>query len=256
MSDPREQSAPLVVVNPRAAALHDAGQRAQIVEAVARAVRARTGAAPTIEDGDIAATGATLAQMVDPPLVVAVGGDGTIRQAAAAVAGRGIPLAVVPGGTGNVLAGSLGIRGIGRALEAIRHGPATTIDLAEARWGAPTTTSAGEDGRGIVLVACGMGLDARIMAAAEHEWKRRMRFGAYVGAVLRELTRLRAAEYRIVADGDVIEMPGFLALVANVGELVPDGSDRATASILPTAGSISSCSAGPVPRGCPREPRS
>ena len=66
-----------------------------------------------------------------------------------------------------------------------------------------------------------MGLDARIMAAAEHEWKRRMGFGAYVGAVLRELTRLSPSHFRIVADGEVIELPGFLALVANAGELVP-----------------------------------
>ena len=74
--------------------------------------------------------------MVDPPLVVAVGGDGTVRLAAAAVAGRGIPLAVVPCGTGNVLGSSLGIRGMGRALEAIRHGDPQVMDLASARWGA------------------------------------------------------------------------------------------------------------------------
>ncbi len=143
MSDPREPSAPLVVVNARAARLHDSSRRAEIVETVARAVRARTGRVPAIEDGDFAEAGATLAAIADPSLVVAVGGDGTIRQAAAAVAGRGIPLAVVPGGTGNVLAGSLGIGGVGGAIEAIRHGPPTTIDLAEARWGAPATEAPG-----------------------------------------------------------------------------------------------------------------
>ena len=130
------------------------------------------------------------------------------------------PLAVVPGGTGNVLAGSLGIAGMRPAIEAIRRGRPRTIDLGEARWGRP-----GRDRRPtaatIFLVACGMGLDARIMAAAEHEWKRRMRFGAYVGAALRELTRLGPAEFRIVADGEPIEMRGYLALVANAGELVP-----------------------------------
>ena len=66
-----------------------------------------------------------------------------------------------------------------------------------------------------------MGLDARIMAAAEHEWKRRMRFGAYVGAAVRELVRLETARFRIEADGDAIEIDGYLALVANAGELVP-----------------------------------
>ena len=256
MSDPREPSAPLVVVNARAARLHDSSRRAEIVETVARAVRARTGRVPAIEDGDFAEAGATLAAIADPSLVVAVGGDGTIRQAAAAVAGRGIPLAVVPGGTGNVLAGSLGIGGVGGAIEAIRHGPPTTIDLAEARWGAPATTGPGDGGRGIVVVACGMGLDARIMAAAEHEWKRRMRFGAYVGAVLRELTRLRATEFRIEADGDVIEMPGFLALVANVGELVP-GRLGPRHRIDPADGRLDLIVLGGTsPAQLPREPRS
>ena len=66
-----------------------------------------------------------------------------------------------------------------------------------------------------------MGLDARIMAAAEHEWKRRLRFGAYVGAAVRELGRLQTARFRIVADGDAIEIVGYLVLVANAGQLVP-----------------------------------
>ena len=66
-----------------------------------------------------------------------------------------------------------------------------------------------------------MGLDARIMAAAEHEWKRRMRFGAYVGAAVRELSGSRPPDFRIDADGETLEIEGYLALVANAGELVP-----------------------------------
>ena len=66
-----------------------------------------------------------------------------------------------------------------------------------------------------------MGLDARVMAAAEHEWKRRLKFGAYIGAAIREFTRLEPAQFRIVADGETIEIVGHLVLVANAGELVP-----------------------------------
>jgi diacylglycerol kinase (ATP) len=214
-----DPSTPLIVVNPRAARLHDRVKRDAIVEAVAAAVRTRTGVDPRVESGSIEAADAALGRARGSPLVVAVGGDGTIRQVAAALAGGSTPLAVVPGGTGNVLAGSLGITGVRPAIEAIRRGQPRTIDLGEATWGRPGETAPA--GRGIFLVACGMGLDARIMAAAEHEWKRRMRFGAYVGAALRELTRLRPAGFRIVADGDPIEMRGYLALVANAGELVP-----------------------------------
>jgi diacylglycerol kinase (ATP) len=214
-----DPSAPLIIVNPRASRLDDQATRQAVVEGVVRAVRARTGLPPRVEDGSLEAAQAALAAMADPPLVVAVGGDGTIRQAAVALAGRPIPLAIVPGGTGNVLAGTLGIRGVGTAEDTIRHGVPQTVDLGTAAWGTAGSTEA--DGRSVFLVACGMGLDARIMAAAEHAWKRRLRFGAYVGATLRELTRLSPADFSIVADGERLRLRGYLALVANAGEIVP-----------------------------------
>ena len=210
--------APLIVVNPRAARLHDPTRRASIVEAAIHAVLARTGRMPRVESGTMQASAAALGRAVaaGAPLVVALGGDGTIRQAAAVLSGGATPLAVIPGGTGNVLAGALRIGGTQPAIEAIRRGEPRTLDLGEAAWGVE-----GEAGRGPFLVACGMGLDARIMAAAEHEWKRRIRFGAYVGAAIRELTRLGTADFRIEADGDLIELRGYLVLAANAGELVP-----------------------------------
>ena len=54
--------------------------------------------------------------------VIAVGGDGTVREAADALVGTDIPLAIVPGGTGNVLAGTLALGGIGGSLRVIRTG--------------------------------------------------------------------------------------------------------------------------------------
>jgi diacylglycerol kinase family enzyme len=151
--------------------------------------------------------------------VVVVGGDGTVREAATALLGRGTPLAVVPAGTGNVLAGAVGIRGVRSGLDAIRHGRPRIIDLGRARW-TPATGPTAQDER-IFAVACGMGLDARIMAAAEHEWKRRMRFGAYIGAAVREIMHLETARFHIEADGEALDIEGYLALVANAGELVP-----------------------------------
>jgi diacylglycerol kinase family enzyme len=216
---PDDSAAPLVVVNPRAARLHDAARRAALVERVVRAVRERTGSTPWVEDGSLENAQFALERSADRPLVVVAGGDGTVRQAAAALTGRGIPLAIVPGGTGNVLAAALGVRGIAPAIEVIRAGRPRTIDLGVATWGvagdeAPT-------GRGAFLVACGMGLDARIMAAAEHAWKRRLRFGAYVGAAIRELHRLQSVDFRLTVDGAPLEMRGYLVLVANAGEIVP-----------------------------------
>jgi diacylglycerol kinase family enzyme len=207
----------------------DEARRERIVSATVAAVRSRTGREPVIETGSLAAMRATLAAAGDASLIVAIGGDGSVREAAETMANGVAHLAIVPAGTGNVLAGSLGIRGIGPALDAIRSGSPRRLDLGRARWG-PT---AGTPGTGadpatataaaerIFIVACGMGLDARIMAAAENEWKRRLRFGAYVGAAIREMGRLAPSRFRIVADGDAMEIDGYLAMVANAGQLVP-----------------------------------
>ena len=214
-----DPAAPLVIVNRRAARLANPARRAEIVDAVRHAVRARTAAEPAIVDGDQEAAMSALDAAVAAPLIVAVGGDGTVRDVISSRVGRTRPVAIVPGGTGNVLAAALGIRGIGPALDAIRHGGVRAIDVGEARWGAPGATDA--DGRTDFLVACGMGLDARVMAAAAHEWKRRLGFGAYVGAGVRELARLETADFHVTADGVTFRLRGLLILVANLGELVP-----------------------------------
>ncbi len=214
-----DPSAPLLVINPRASRLSDPTDRNALVERVARAVLTRTERKPLLVAGGQADARAALERLTDPPLVVAIGGDGTVREVAASLSGRPIPLAIVPRGTGNVLAASLGIRGIGPALDAIRRGVPRTIDLGAAEWGRPGVSR--PDGHGPFLVAAGVGLDARIMAAASDEWKRRLRFGAYIGATLRELTRLAAGEFTITADGELLHLHGHLALVANAGEIIP-----------------------------------
>jgi diacylglycerol kinase (ATP) len=212
---------PLIVVNPRASGLVDPARRDRILRAVSDAVERRTGRPAVIESGSLEAARGALAAAVDSPLVVVVGGDGTVREAAADLVGRrrNTPLAIVPAGTGNVLAGALGIRGARPALGAIRSGEPLTLDLGRARWWA--AGEAAHPHERLFTVACGMGLDARVMAAAEHEWKRRLRFGAYVGAAVRELARLAAVQFRIVADGEPIDLVGHLVLVANAGDLIP-----------------------------------
>ena len=209
---------PLIVVNRRAARLHDPVRRARILQDVEAAVSRRVGSGPVeIVDGDHDTALAALRDPTGRPLVVALGGDGTIRDAADALTGTGVTLAVVPGGTGNVLASALRVGGVDRALDAIRHGTPRAIDLGLARWSGRDA----EVHERHFIVACGMGLDARIMAAAEHEWKRRIRFGAYVGAAVREASRLHPARFTIRADGATIEITGLVVLVANCGDLIP-----------------------------------
>jgi diacylglycerol kinase (ATP) len=73
-----------------------------------------------------------------PELVVAAGGDGTVRRAAEAVAGRGIPMAILPLGTANNIARSMGIDGsIAKLIEAWDGANRRPLDLGIVRgaWG-------------------------------------------------------------------------------------------------------------------------
>jgi diacylglycerol kinase (ATP) len=203
-------------MNPTASRLTDAGRRAAVRRDLERTLTTRFGQPPDWAPETQEGARAALADAHDRPLVVVAGGDGTIRDAAAALADSTVPVAVIPGGTGNVLAGTLRIRGMRGALETIRTGEPRRLDLGSARWG----TARGVSER-TFTVACGMGFDAKIMAAAEHEWKRHLRFGAYIGAAVREAMRLEPAHFRIEADEATLEIVGLVVLVANCGDLIP-----------------------------------
>jgi diacylglycerol kinase family enzyme len=93
--------------------------------------------------------------------VVVAGGDGTVRQAARALAGSGVPLAIVPLGTANNIAKSLGIEGEVREVVAgWKRARTVPFDLGVAR---------GQWGESRFLESVGSGLvSAGIAAAEEH----------------------------------------------------------------------------------------
>ena len=214
---------PLVVVNPTASRLVHGGRRDRIVEAVVAAVEARTGQSASVVDTTPEAARDALAAARSSPLVTAVGGDGTVREAAAAMAGSGVPLAIVPAGTGNVFAAALGIpRRTERAIGLVGIGQPSPVDLGRAAWGPTVGGEPGpEAGSKPFVVACGLGFDARVMAAATTDLKHRHGFRAYVFATLHEAARLRPAAFRIEADGDVHERQGLVVLIANCGQIIP-----------------------------------
>jgi diacylglycerol kinase family enzyme len=214
---------PLVVVNPTASRLVHGGRRDRIVEAVVAAVEARTGRSASVVDTTPEAARDALAAARTAPLVTAVGGDGTVREAAAAMAGSGVPIAIVPAGTGNVFAAALGIpRRTEAAIELVRSGQPSLVDLGQAAWGPAVRGEPGpEEGSKPFVVACGLGFDARVMSAATTDLKHRHGFRAYVFATLREAIRLRPVTFRIEADGDVHEIRGLVVLIANCGQIIP-----------------------------------
>lgn len=107
--------------------------------------------------------------------LLAAGGDGTVRQVAAAAAGTSCPVAPIMLGTGNVLAHELALprkpAGIARM---ILEGPEVEIEMGLA------------NGEPFLLMA-GAGFDGRVIAALDHRWKQRLWKLAYVPPVLRAL---------------------------------------------------------------------
>ncbi len=146
--------------------------------------------------------------------VIAVfGGDGTTMQAAAALVGSDIALGVIPGGTGNLLAGNLRIPpSPARAAEVLVRGHARRLDLGR---------MSREGSTQYFAVACGAGMDARVMAGTPSEHKRRWGMGAYVATTLRLIAQVRSTPYHVVVDGLEYDANAALILVANCGEVIP-----------------------------------
>ncbi|HMD92899.1 MAG TPA: diacylglycerol kinase family protein [Trebonia sp.] len=142
-------------------------------------------------------------------LVVAVGGDGTVRSCAEGLAGTGVPLGIMPLGTANLLARTLGIPALPRTALAVALGSREDrrIDLATAD-GAPFTAMAG------------MGLDAAVVGATR--LKHRLGWLAYAMSGAVHLTD-PATRFTIrMDDGPAVEREAKCVVVGNSG-LLPGG---------------------------------
>ena len=135
---------------------------------------------PLLPGSEAAAIGAVraLCDPARPPLIIAVGGDGTINTVINGMTPQGATLGVIPLGTANVLAWELGIRSIEAALQRIAHGRLRPFTVGEA-------TSA--EGTRRFLLMAGVGLDAAAVAGVRPAEKARLGKLAYLFAGLRQL---------------------------------------------------------------------
>jgi diacylglycerol kinase family enzyme len=140
-------------------------------------------------------------------LVVAVGGDGTVRACAEVLADGPVPLAIVPAGSANLTARALGIPGpLGSALTVAFRGRNRSIDLGSA------------DGAVFVAMA-GIGLDAAVVGAAQGLPKRLAGWPAYAVAATGQLLR-RPVTFTIRLDGgEPLTRRAHCVTVGNSGAL-------------------------------------
>lgn len=142
-------------------------------------------------------------------LVFAIGGDGTVRACAQALAGTGVPLAIVPRGTANLAARALGVPArLDTALACGFAGHERRIDLAAA------------DGMTFVAMA-GLGTDAAVVGATPAGLKTRAGWLAYAAAGAWHAQGRRAA-FTVSLDGAQLACRARSVVVGNAG-LLPGG---------------------------------
>lgn len=160
-----------------------------------------------------------LALKAGASVVLAAGGDGTVRAVAEALRGSGIPLAVAPSGTGNLLARNLGLplNSLDASAALAFTGAERAIDLGIARAELGGETAEREFA---FLVMAGMGIDAAMIANTSSALKKRVGWLAYVDGGVRSLPKLRQLRLRFAIDGGVPRGARISTiLVANCGRL-------------------------------------
>lgn len=147
-------------------------------------------------------------------IVVAAGGDGTVRAVAEALAGTGAALGIVPQGTGNLLARNLGVP-LGNPRSALKHivsSEPRTIDMG---W---VQLDDGDEHAFVVMV--GFGLDAEMLAATDDDLKSKAGWLAYVAAMGQALSASQLVTARVAVDGkDAADVDAHTILVGNCGTL-------------------------------------
>ncbi len=154
-------------------------------------------------------------------LVIAAGGDGTVRAVAEGVRGTGAALGLVPAGTGNLLARNLDFKpgNPENAVSIAFGGRERTIDAGIARIEHPD----GSRTEHLYTVMAGFGLDAKMIAKTDEKLKKRVGWLAYIDGGVRALAELHPVRMQYsVDDRPTKSMRVHTVLLGNCG-LLPGG---------------------------------
>ncbi len=136
--------------------------------------------------------------------VVVCGGDGTVREVAAALIGRPLPFTIFPLGTENLAAKTFGFRACAKQLPRIlADGVVRQVDLATA-------------GTRLFMVVCGIGFDADIVADLTARRKGHISYASYLGPIWRAWWHHRFPRLRVEADDRPVFDGEGLVFVGNM----------------------------------------
>jgi len=148
-------------------------------------------------------------------VVLAAGGDGTVRAALTVLAGTDTALGVLPLGTGNLLARNLGLplNDLPGAVDIALGSGQRRLDV-----GRIEPDSPGERAERFAIMA-GVGLDAAIMRDAPENVKARIGWAAYLVSGAKHLRR-EAMHAHLVIDGSTdVRARAQTIVIGNVGKL-------------------------------------
>ncbi|MFB2556190.1 diacylglycerol/lipid kinase family protein [Herbiconiux liangxiaofengii] len=151
-------------------------------------------------------------------LVIAAGGDGTVRAVAEVLHGSGVPVALLPSGTGNLLARNLDftLDDVENALQTAFTGHDRPIDLGLVRIRHEDDTVT----KHAYLVMVGLGLDAKMLAATDDELKAKVGWLAYAKAIVTVLRDKNQLRLRYSLDGKPARsVRAHTIMVGNCGSL-------------------------------------
>jgi YegS/Rv2252/BmrU family lipid kinase len=153
-------------------------------------------------------------------IVLAVGGDGTVRACVEGLADTDVSLGVIPLGTGNLLARNLDIPlDIDEAIEVALTGRSEVLD-------------AGVINGEVFTVIAGTGFDAAIMESTESEMKSRIGSLAYVIEGIRHIADAPISAEIEIDGAEAVKGKWATILIGNLGrlqggvDLFPDAFSR------------------------------
>jgi len=179
----------------------------------------------TIDDPGKGQTERAVAEGAD--LVMAAGGDGTVRLVASVLAGTEVRMGIIPAGTGNLLARNVEVplEDPSAAMIAALTGRDRQVDVGWLRVGSSDAGARAAE-RQIFLVIAGFGADAEMIGYTDPEMKKRIGWIAYVfGGIRTVLGRSvdvvvqlpdesrHAHKARTVLLGNVGKLPGGFVLM-------------------------------------------
>lgn len=151
-------------------------------------------------------------------VVIAAGGDGTVRAAAEGLHGSGIPLALLPAGTGNLLARNMDLT-LDDMPDSVRTaftGHDRHIDLGMVE----IERADGSRETKAFVVMAGIGLDAKMAANTDPELKKKVGWLAYIQPIVRGLRDKERVRVRFsVDDAPERAMNVHTVMVGNCGSL-------------------------------------